>query len=119
MFSPSAHPTFHPGRQADLCVGDIRIGSLGELHPTLLAQLDIKQRVYYAELNAQQLQALQGPPARLSPLAQFPSSERDWTLPIDFKASISTIFDAIDSLQCPILERFELIDLYRSAEKAM
>jgi len=117
QFASSIHPTFHPGRQADLFAGPLHIGTLGELHPNLLATLGIKQKVYYAELNAQHLQTSAAPPPKYIPIAQFPSSERDWTLPIHPQTNISTLFDAIRKVDAPLLDRFELIGTYRSAEK--
>jgi phenylalanyl-tRNA synthetase beta chain len=116
-FSASSHPTFHPGRQANLLVSDLCIGSIGELHPQLLAKLGLKQRVYYAELNAAHLQSLKGPPAKMKPLAQFPSSERDWTIPLGPKENISTLLSAIRKAASLLLEKFEVIDLYRGEEK--
>jgi phenylalanyl-tRNA synthetase beta chain len=117
-FVPSAHPAFHPGRRADLYAGGLHIGTLGELHPKLLGLLDIKQRVYYAELNAQQLQAIQGPSPKYTPVPTFPSSERDWTLPITPQSHVATIFEAIRDVKSPLLERFELISLYNSEDKS-
>lgn len=117
QFASSIHPTFHPGRQADIFAGALHVGTLGELHPNLLATLGIKQRVYYAELGAHHLQTSAAPPAKYSPIAQFPSSERDWTLPIHPQTNISTLFDAIRKVGSPLLEKFELIGTYRSAEK--
>jgi phenylalanyl-tRNA synthetase beta chain len=117
-FAPSNHPTFHPGRQADLFSDSLHIGTLGELHPKILALLDIKQRVYYAELNAQHLKTIQSPSPKFASIAQFPSSERDWTLQVLPQTQISTIFDAIRSVHSPLLERFELIGTYRSEDKA-
>jgi phenylalanyl-tRNA synthetase beta chain len=116
-FVPSKHPTFHPGRQADLIASGLRIGSIGELHPELLAKVDIHQKVYYAELNAQYLQKLQGPPPKMKPLPQFPSSERDWTVPQDPKANIAALLAAIEKSSTPLLEKFEVIDLYRGEGK--
>jgi phenylalanyl-tRNA synthetase beta chain len=117
-FSESAHPTFHPGRQANLTASDLSIGSIGELHPQLLTKLDIKQKVYYAELNAAYLQALQDPPAKMKPLAQFPSSERDWTIPLEPKETIATLLQIIREASPSLLEKFEVIDLYREENKS-
>ena len=111
-FSPGCHATFHPGRQADILVGETRLGSLGEIHPDLLAKFDIKQKVYYAELNAHHLRALQAPPPKMKPLPLFPASERDWTLPIPLKTPISTIVEAITAVQPELLEQFSLTDIY-------
>ncbi len=111
-FVPSQHLAFHPGRQADLQFGDLIVGSLGEVHPALLAKFDIDERVYYAELNLSHLLHLRKQLVRVTPLSQFPASERDWTLPMDPKMPIDAVFEAIHSLQSPLLERVELIDLY-------
>jgi len=117
-FVPSTHPAFHPGRRADVYAGDLHIGTLGELHPKLLGLMDIKQRVYYTELNAQQLEAIQGPSPKYIPVPTFPSSERDWTLPIAPHSHVATIFEAIRGVKSPLLERFELISLYNSEDKS-
>lgn len=111
-FKPSKHLTFHPGRQADICSGDLTVGSLGEVHPALLEQFDINQRVLYAELDLLHLMKLRKTHLRIMPLSQFPSSERDWTLPLDPKLAIERIFQVILSEQLPLLEKVELIDLY-------
>jgi phenylalanyl-tRNA synthetase beta chain len=109
-FKPSSHLAFHPGRQTDICHGDLIVGSLGEVHPSLLEKFDISQRIYYAELNLTQLRK---PRKAVKPLPQFPSSERDWTLPLDPKITIDTLFKAIHSSHSPLLEKVELIDLYQ------
>ncbi len=111
-FKPSHHITFHPGRQADIHVGDLIVGSLGEVHPSLLAQFNIDQKVYYAELHLPYLMHLKKTHLRMHPLPQFPSSERDWTVPLHPKVPIDQVFHLIHSIQSPLLEKVELIDLY-------
>jgi phenylalanyl-tRNA synthetase beta chain len=109
-YKPSKHVSFHPGRQADICLNDLVFGSFGEIHPTLLDPFDIKQRVLYAELNLHLLmqQVKQG--VRMKPLPQFPTSERDWTLALPPHLAIDSVFQAVPS--SPLLEKMELIDLY-------
>ena len=45
-FKKASHPSFHPNRQADLHANGLVIGSLGEVHPHLLAKLDIKETLF-------------------------------------------------------------------------
>ncbi len=116
-YAPSEHMSFHPGRQANVHVDQRCIGSIGQLHPALLAKIGIDQRVYYAELDAHLLQSLKGPAPKSATLPQFPASERDWTLPLEERTPIARIFDAIRSAHCPLLEHVELIDLYTGNEK--
>lgn len=118
-FKASNHLSMHPGRQADLFAGSLILGSLGEVHPALLKKFDIDQRVYYAELNLQNLFEVRKTHFKIAPLPLFPASERDWTVPLDLALPIERIFENIHSVRSPLLESVELLDLYRpeGAEK--
>lgn len=109
---PSSHISFHPGRQANLFLGDLNIGSFGEIHPSLLERFDIKQRIFYAELQLQSLIDLPKSPIRMTPIPQFPASQRDWTISLPLHMPINTLFQTIHSAASPLLENLELIDLY-------
>ncbi len=113
-YSASKHPSFHPGRQASVYLKGQLIGSFGEVHPNLLKLLDIKQRVFYAELLLNPLLAAQELFPIMKPLPLFPSSERDWTIPLQKSASIQPILDILSHFQSPLLEKVELIDLFVS-----
>lgn len=112
LFRPSHHLSFHPGRQADLYFEQQRIGSLGEIHPSLLEKAGIEQRVLFAELNIQSLMPLQKKDRKMNPLPQFPSSERDWTVTLPLDTQIETLFSKIRTSKMALLESVELIDLY-------
>ena len=111
-FQSSSHQSFHPGRQADMHSNGLVIGSLGEVHPQLLARLDIKQRVFFAEINLAHLLRLYRAHVRCQPLPSFPSTERDWTLPLPLDLPCTTLFEQIQSFHSPLFEKAELIDLY-------
>jgi phenylalanyl-tRNA synthetase beta chain len=111
-FVPSEHLSFHPGRQADIKWGEQIIGSLGEVHPSLLEKFGIDQRVYYAELNLLNLMHTKKGHFKVAPLPQFPASQRDATFPLPLSTPIATLFTSIRELHLPLLEQVELIDLY-------
>ncbi len=113
-FEPSHLHTLHPWRQAKIKSGDVTIGVLGEVHPQLLLKLDIHQRVFYAELNLNDILALKKKGKNFSELAAFPSSERDWTITLKENVPITTITQAIERIKSPYLEHFYLLDLYTS-----
>ena len=114
---PSQSLLLHPSRQAEVCVGNTVLGTVGEVHPSYLQAFGIDQPVYYAEFNALLLRNLSGPPAKMSPLAQFPSSERDWTVSLPPKMHIEVLLQAIRAVECPLLEQCTLIDLYTADNK--
>lgn len=112
-FVPSKHLAFHPGRQADIYLGDLIVGSFGEVHPAFLEKFGIEQRVYYAELSLSDLLLMKKGQTRVVPLPQFPSSERDWTIPLAPKMLIDELLQAVQKVRSPLLEKVELIDLYQ------
>lgn len=116
-FKPSNHPFFHPGRQADVHIEDLVVGSFGEIHPRLLQKFDIDKKVYYAELNLLHLLKKKKTHLKMAPLPQFPASERDLTLPLPLKAPISELFETIQKHKSHLLEKVELIDLYLPEDK--
>ncbi len=111
-FQPSQHLSLHPGRQSDICIQDLCVGSLGEVHPHILNLFHIEERVYYAEFHLPHLMHASKTHGHFSPLPLFPSSERDWTIPLDPKVEIGPLLTSIESLQSILLEKVELIDLY-------
>lgn len=111
-FHPSNHCTFHPGRQAEIRCGELVIGSLGEIHPQMLAKADVKQRLLFAELNIEYLLQKRDPLVQFKTIPQLPSSERDWTLSIEPTAHIASLFQSIQASRPHTLEKFEIIDLY-------
>jgi len=51
-----------------------------------------------------------------SDISQFPSSQRDLTISLEDKLQTQKIFDIIEKIDSPILEKTYLLDLYHSLE---
>ena len=111
-FEPSSFPFLHPGRQAKVRLGKAEIGVLGEVHPFTLSRLDIKEKVYFAEINTRSLLESTKTVVKFRDIPLFPSSERDWTFAMPEGFSYSKINDLIEKVRTPLLESFSLIDLY-------
>lgn len=114
LFTPSHLHAFHPGRQASISVGSRILGAFGEVHPKHLETLGIGQRVYFGELSLLDLSKCEPTEKRASPLPQFPGSERDWTVNLLEKVPIGSILRQAEQLESPLLEKIELLDLYKS-----
>jgi len=112
----SDHANFHPFVQADIFVNDINIGVLGELHPDILAKKDIKQKVFFSEINIQALSSLARKRTKLHSLPQYPSSERDWTITVPKDLPLSHIKDTLYQFKPEILEEIFLLDIYESKD---
>ena len=113
-FEPSHLHTLHPWRQAKIKCGDVTIGVIGEIHPELLLKFDLHERVYFAEINLNDILPLKKKGHRFSELAPFPCSERDWTVTLKETTPMASLFQAIDRTKSPYLENFYLLDVYTS-----
>lgn len=113
-FKPSAYPTLHSGRQAAIYVGDLELGSMGEIHPAIQRRLDVPQRIYFAEISLHALMEVRKKNPLVRDLPIYPASERDWTVTVGEDISIQDFFTRIQSVASPLLEKVSLIDVYRS-----
>ncbi len=113
VVQPSSIPLFHSGRQAIVVCAGQQVGMLGEVHPRILASLDIRQRVYFMELDVQDLFANAHGPASMKALAMFPSMERDWTLTVPESLSFQELINTVLDHQSPIVEDVSLKSIFR------
>lgn len=105
---------FHPGRQASIYVESLEVGSIGEVHPSIIRRLDVPQRILFAELDLHNLYQVRKSDLQLKELSIFPSSTRDLTITLDDEVPIQEIFNAIYSIPSRLLESVSPINVYCS-----
>ncbi len=103
---------FHPGRQAQVEINGLKIGTLGEIHPDLQKRLDIPQRIYFAEFNLHDLFSVRQPESRMAALPQYPASDRDWTVTVPNNISVQEMLATVANARSTILERISVRDVY-------
>lgn len=113
-FRESSLPMLHPGRQAAIFSGELKIGTLGEIHPGVQRRLDVPQRIFFAEINLHDLLQVRVTEEKMQPLPIYPGSERDWTLTLQEATPIDDIFNAVYAVTSKYLENISLLDVYRS-----
>lgn len=113
-FAPSHLHNFHPGRQAHLFLEEVQIATLGEVHPKVLRELGIGQRVFFAEVSLHDLMDWKKSHSQAKKLSSFPGSERDWTLTLEKNHPIGPLLEEIRNWNSPLLENVYLLDLYTS-----
>ena len=111
----STHPSYHPGRFAVLTVGDVEIGSVGEVHPKVLENFGIDCRAWVARLDIARLFAVRLPEATYHPLPRFPASTRDLAVICEDSLPVAVIEKTISGAVGGILEQIRLFDVYRGA----
>ena len=54
-FAVTDEPTFHPGRNAEVVLGDQRVGLLGEAHPEVLENYELPYKAYLFEFDLEKV----------------------------------------------------------------
>ncbi len=107
------HPTFHPGRCANIVYNSNIIGVFGELHPDTLENYDIGRKVYMAEMDFELLLTYARDNKSYKPLPKYPAITRDIALLVKDEVFVKEIEDIIKENGKDLLESFKLFDVYK------
>lgn len=111
-------PYLHAGRNAEIFIGDKKIGYIGEVDPDISDSYGISKRVYIAELNQNIILENAALMREFTPIPKFPTMERDLALLVDKSVTADVILNNIFSLKCPILESAKIFDVYEGVQVA-
>ncbi|MEG1608375.1 MAG: phenylalanine--tRNA ligase subunit beta, partial [Clostridia bacterium] len=67
----------HTGRSAQIVVGDDVVGFVGEVHPTVAGNFDVKDKMYIAEIDIDEINKLADYKYKFVAISKFPPMERD------------------------------------------
>ena len=104
---------WHPGRCAELLVGDRVVGYAGELHPRVCAALELPARTSAMELDADAL-----PPAAVPvgpPISAFPPVLLDLAMVVGDDVPAAAVDAALREGAGELLEDLRLFDVYNGA----
>jgi phenylalanyl-tRNA synthetase beta chain len=102
-----------PGASAHISAGGVHLGIIAEIRPQVCRAYDIKQPVYFCELELDGLlnRVIETPQSK--PLPKFPSTERDFTLVVDMNVETAAMIDFVRRMEESWVEEVRLIDLFR------
>ena len=101
----------HPGKTALITFKNKEIGFVGALSPNISNSLDLKQDIYYFELN---LDSLPQPHVRkYSKYSKFPIAQRDLAFLVDEQLPVSVILELAKKKAGKNLKEINLFDVYQ------
>jgi len=106
----------HKGRSAQINVGKIVIGYLGEVHPQVADSFDVGERMYIAEINVDMLNSLADYSYTFVPIAKYPPMERDIAVVVDEKVAAGDLLACIRKGGGSLLVDASVFDIYRNKE---
>jgi phenylalanyl-tRNA synthetase beta chain len=116
-YTAGEHPSFHPGKCADVWSGDVLLGTFGELHPQVKEHYDLeKAPVLAAEMDVEAL--LKAMPLRYEtvPVPVYPPVLEDLAVVVDEAMPASAVLDVIRKSGGNLLEDVFLFDIFRGPQ---
>ncbi|HAT54729.1 MAG TPA: phenylalanine--tRNA ligase subunit beta [Lactobacillus sp.] len=109
-----AHAQMHPGRTADIYVGDQFVGFVGQVHPAVEAEYKIPE-TYVFELNLQALIDAKHDQQQYEPISKFPDVTRDIAILVDRNVTNAQVVATINKRGGAHLADVQLFDVYEGA----
>jgi phenylalanyl-tRNA synthetase beta chain len=113
---PKENPVFPAGGCFEVRVKDTNLGVLGEVSEDVLADFDIKDRVYMADLDFETLFSLVPQTQTFQDLPKFPPLDRDIALVLDEQILAGDVIEKIREVGKDLIERLSLFDCYRGKQ---
>lgn len=101
----------HPGRTAEIHLNGERIGFIGQVHPTMQKELDLKD-TYVFELSLKAVLDEATAALRYEAIPRFPSITRDIALVVDKETVSGLLKDVIQQAGGKLLKEVSVFDLY-------
>lgn len=106
----------HPTRSADVLIDGEIIGYVGQLHPSLIEELDGEKPIYGGEIYYSKLKKYFNSKIIFKQVSKFPAVERDLAVLIDASVSCGDIIDQIKKSGGEYLDKVELFDVYQGSQ---
>lgn len=105
----------HPGRFAEVYLGEKRIGFIGEVHPQVADKLGLNT-TYVFEINLDEVISESKVKPKYEEVTKYPEITRDIAMLVDVKDEYLNVYNVIESVNSKLITKVELFDLYSGAE---
>lgn len=108
----SSNENFHPGRSADIKIGNDVIGTFGEVHPDVLEAMDIKrERAYVADIDLARAEKYIKSAVKYERIVKYPEVTRDLAIVVDKDILVGNMVEDLKRVS-PLIEKIEIFDVY-------
>ncbi len=110
-FVNESQTALNPSRSAAVYLDGCRVGWIGELHPTLQREYDLKHSAVLFEIELDSIGQSLLP--KYAAYSRFPASRRDLAVVVDEHVSARELTEHVVAVLGNSLLRYEIFDLYR------
>jgi phenylalanyl-tRNA synthetase beta chain len=104
---------FHPGRSARTLLNGAVVAQFGQVHPEVAAARKLRQDVFLAELDLEQLYKIGLRPIRFTPLGKYPAVERDFSFIFADDVTFDAMRKAALGAGVAELREFRPVEIFR------
>jgi phenylalanyl-tRNA synthetase beta chain len=108
----------HPGRSARARVNGAVVAQFGQIHPEVAAERKLRQDVFLAEFELEQLYRIGLRPVRFAALGKFPAVERDFSLVFPDDVAFIEMRKAVANLDIREVKEFRPVEIFRGGSIA-
>lgn len=107
---PVTHDVFAEG--IALAIGAEIIGEIGTIKKSVLKHFDVKQEVFFADLNWEAIQKYVSNKIKLNEIPKFPEVRRDLALLVDQNTTFEQLYAISKQTEKSLLKEINLFDVY-------
>ncbi|MFC1515606.1 phenylalanine--tRNA ligase subunit beta [Thermodesulfobacteriota bacterium] len=100
------------GHTAQILVEGKPVGLLGELHPKVLTNYDLKQTAFIFEINFDQIFSLVPDTKSARAISRYPATSRDITLIVSKDVEAFDLLKRVEALEEALIETIQLFDVF-------
>ncbi len=112
-YDGEAADCFHPGRSARARMNGALVAQFGQIHPEVAAARKLRQEVFLAEFDLEQLYKAGLRPVRFTPLGKYPAVERDFSFVFSDEIWFEQMKKAVDAAGIAELREFRPVEIFR------
>lgn len=111
-FLNSTYSFLHPLRQSNISLNGEIVGYLGEVNPWITQEMDLRERVYFSEINLDKLNFVKEK-TKYKPIPIYPGIKRDIALLVPEDMQVVNLENIIRKVSGNLLKNLSVIDIYK------
>ncbi len=116
VYRPAEHPSYYPGRVAEVWLNDVPAGLLGQLHPLVCEAYGLEAYpLLAADLDVEKLQAAARLAHTVTSVSRYPAVLQDIAVVVDEEIPAAEVRDVIMDAG-KLLREVRLFDVYRGEQ---
>jgi phenylalanyl-tRNA synthetase beta chain len=117
-FDRQAAEYFHPGRSARVRANGAVVAQFGQIHPEVAGARKLRQEVFLAEFDLEQLYKIGLRTVKFAPLGKYPAVERDFSFVFGDEVTFAQMQQAVNGTGVPELRELRPVEIFRGGSIA-